>query len=241
MTRRFLILCFAVGLLALGGLNAQAGQISLPATLDNFVPPPATNNAPPPGGNYAIVGGNLEFSEFTYSATSSAGGTPPPAPSGVTVAAFTSVPGETGIVFSGGFHAPVNTMVDYSITFQVTALSGSITDAYLLVNGGSSGNGTFLVTEAITNAANGAALMPPASLNASDSGVPVVSSWSGVTSISVTKDIFLDGGTTGTGSTVSIVEQGFSSIPEPASMALLGIGLSGLFTLRRFLKRTSVA
>jgi len=32
-----------------------------------------------------------------------------------------------------------------------------------------------------------------------------------------------------------------SAIPEPASMALLGIGLGGLFTLRRFFKRTSVA
>jgi len=47
--------------------------------------------------------------------------------------------------------------------------------------------------------------------------------------------IFGHTGATATG--VSFVLQ--ESVPEPASMALLGIGLTGLFTLRRLFKRTA--
>jgi hypothetical protein len=48
----------------------------------------------------------------------------------------------------------------------------------------------------------------------------------------------LTGVTTGAKGTLVIA---VSAIPEPASMALLGIGISGLFVLRRYFKRPSVA
>jgi len=227
MTRRFLISSLAVGLLALGGLNAQASQINLPTTL-------ATLETP---GNFAIVD-NLEFSNFEYVATPPGS---PPLASGVTVSPFQTIPGETGITFKGGFFAAAGTIVDYAFTYKVTALSGTITDAYLALTGGVfGGTGSISVGETIRNAADGAFL---GSMEASIPGLLVTStSWTpGVTSILVTKDVILVGGSQG--ATVSIIDQGFSQtvIPEPASMALLGIGLTGLFTLRRFFKRTSVA
>ena len=130
MTRRFLISSLAVGLLALGGLNAQAGQITLPATLDNLATPPA------PVGNYAVVG-DLTFSNFTYTTA-----TPPPTAADVTVLPFSlsGPPVETGISFSGGFFAAAGTTADYSITYQVSVNPGGapITDAYLAVTGGTS-------------------------------------------------------------------------------------------------------
>ena len=42
---------------------------------------------------------------------------------------------------------------------------------------------------------------------------------------------------------LSFVDQGYSAatVPEPASLALLGIGMTGFLAFRRFFKKTSVA
>jgi len=216
MTRRFLILSFAVGLLALGGLNAQAGTITLPATVDN-----------------------LKFSNFTeLSAT---------LPADLTV----TPSGSTGITFSGSFFAPAGKTVDYAFSYEVTALSGSITDANLVgtyntlpgTTPGAVSVGESLVNP-VTNAGIGSLLIsnPVISDTTSFAGVPAG------TSILVNKDIHVDATGSGVPIGISIISQGFSTsggtppgVPEPASLALLGIGLSGLFTLRRLFKRTSVA
>jgi len=224
MTRRFLVLSFAVGLVTLGGLNAQAGTIPLPATLAALE------------GNSAIVG-NLEFSNFGYIATPL--GSLPQA-SGVTVSDINPpITGETGIAFNGGFFATAGTIVDYAITYTVTVLSGKpITDSYLnSVGGNFNGNGSVSVAESLFT--TGGALI--AKMETSLGSPVATATFPEYQTINVVKDMILVGGSGG--ATVSILNQGFSTtaIPEPASMALLGIGLSGLFTLRRFLKRTSVA
>jgi len=238
MTRRFLLLSFAVGLLALGGSNAQAGQISISpsgASLSDFTTPPANEN--PPVGSYAIVG-NLEFSNFTYVPTPVGS---PPAASAVTVSSFTSVPSEPGITFNGVFTAAAGSTVDYAISYSVTTTDGTlITDAYLSLGGPAfTGTGTVSIGESILNSQGTVISTIPFAVFIPGQSFDTTALFPPESTIIVQKDIAVNGGSNG--ATFSFVNQGFSTIPEPASMALLGIGLSGLFTLRRFLKRTSVA
>jgi hypothetical protein len=229
MTRRKILFSLAAGLVALslGGFEARAGQITLPTSLLTLET----------AGNFAVVQG-LRFSGFSYS--TSPLGSPPPA-SDVTVNSFTGIPGEPGISFNGAFHADAGKTVDYAITYTVTALAGSISDAYLSIGGVVlfGGTGSVSIGETILDIKGNVISKIPFEVfsggQASDTTF-----FAPQTTIIVQKDITVNGGSNG--ATFSFSNQGFSTaIPEPASMALLGIGLSGLFTFRRFFKRASVA
>jgi len=230
MKRRSLFLALAAGLIvsSLGALEARAGYVPLPTTIDQLTPSGAFT--------YNPSNTNLVFSNFQYSASSGV-----PLPSAVIVNPF-NVGSETGITFNGSFNGNPGTSDDIAISYVVTLSGGGkITDAYL--SGDPvviSGTGSASVVETLYNNANGNAL---GTMIISDSTTNVATlSFAGVTSILVHKDINVDG-ITGTAK-ISFVNQGYSigsTVPEPASLALLGIGMTGFLAFRRFFKKTSVA
>jgi hypothetical protein len=238
MKRRSLFLALAAGFVVLGfgALDARAGLIPLPSTLDQFV---GVNSA-----NFTTVAAPNEietFSNFTFSSSVIPLGTPSLDASQINMSEFHAGL-EAGIEFSGAFFAPANTIVDYKITYLVTAPEGFlINDAILGVTYNSfGGTGSVSIGESFFDPNTGLGIgslsvsNPPGTISAS-------TVFPGIQSILVKKDILLVGGSNGAG--VSIIDQGFSSaaIPEPASWALLGIGMTGFLAFRRFFKKTSVA
>jgi len=239
MKRRFLFRALAAGLIVLGfgALDARAGFVMLPTTYDALTP----------SGNFTTVDGRpnggelLTFSNFTFTSTSIPTGSEVN-PANVTVQAY-SIGAETGFSLVGaGLFAPANTTVDVRLSYIVTAEPGAyFTDAQLITTGGALGStGGYSVSETIRNgtASWGSLVANPGSPNMTISGPSGVFA----TQLIVTKDIFLDGGNMGT--SLSDVTQAFSSattVPEPASFALLGIGMTGFLAFRRFFKKTSVA
>jgi len=234
MKRRSLFLAIAAGLLVsgFGALDARAGFVPLPTTLDQLLP----------AGSFTVVAGaeTLTFSNWDYSSSTTLPGPPPVTTPGVPPASIFVVNpfiggNETGFTLNSTLFAAAGTFVDVSVSYTVTAPAGQlINDAFLSTTGGILGTtGGYSVSETLS--------VSPPTLSANLGSPSQTVSFPGVSSITVSKDIFLFGGNGGT--SLSVITQAFSSTttPEPSSIALLGIGVTGFLAFRRLFKRHTAA
>jgi hypothetical protein len=235
MKRRSLFLAFAAGLIVwgIGAPDARAGNIPLPTTLDQLLIP----------GNFTTAQNSNEtdtFSNFTESVSAIPPTTPTLVPGQITLSQFGPIGIESGLTISGAFFAPAGTIVDYKFGYVVSAPTGFvINDAVLSASMGvNGGNGSVIITELFTPVGGGAA----SGIEVGTGGLPSVGTpLFPSQSYLVEKDVLIFGGNNG--ATVSIINQAFSStgVPEPSSIALLGIGMTGFLAFRRLFKRAEVA
>ncbi len=223
MFRRYpvgLVVAIVVGMGACG--VAQAGQVPL----SDLLQPGAT-----------ITSGDKIFSDFTYSKTGDN-----PTPDAVNVIDIKDPAGNFGIRIQGGFLDRVGgSASDALITFKVSVPVGSdrvITDAHLSANPAVFDNGTGVASVTETFLYND----PPI-----NSDKLVVYDFGGgddkladsivfaqtYKTLSVQKDIILHATGDLSAVTVSFVDQTFSQVPEPSSLALIAVGMLAVGYFRK--------
>jgi len=147
----------------------------------------------------------------------------------------------SSVVFASPSQAG-STLVTTDVTFSLpTGSTGTFTDITVTYSPGVDPTsnlmmtgGTVVLTAPLTEAANTVS----ANFNAVAGGTLVFTFNTATLPPIIATGFTFSGTASGITDTVKITTQG---VPEPASMALLGIGMTGILAFRRFFKKTSVA
>ena len=213
---------FAVMVLAAGGAYATPIAISPSPTL---------------------TVGALTFSDFSASITGEGNYSPDTATAIDVASLMTGMP---GIEFTGDFDAfGSDSSGDVALDYTVTAAAGTtIGDIWLGLDGATlvGANANVTITECAFASLGSAAIKcisvydPPSTLDAE------ISLGGDYSSLYITKDISYNAGTCSSSCTasLSIIDQRFSTVPEPGTLALFGGSLLGcaLFVGRRRRSKT---
>lgn len=184
--------------------------------------------------NFTCNIGDLDFSNFSYHPT----GVNTPSDSEVEVDPVMGT--ESGFEFFAGWSAGIGNVQDSAIKYTVTCDDCSITDLVLSMEGNGASGDSFLNIAETSGGVEPALLIGESStttMQQDSEGFPPVGT------LNLTKDILLNGGTTGFGAAVSQVNNLFSTTqttmtPEPSLLLFCSGLLGSLVVAKRQLRRS---